>query len=90
VTAAYRRLERADAATMLDFDDRDLVRFAETAGFERIHLECHIDVEPGSLARTIEIDTLLGSSPRVSASSRKSRSRRALARESPAINRYLV
>ena len=63
VKAAYARLEHPDAATMLDFDDRDLARFAEGAGFERIHLECHIDVEPGSLTRTISIDALLGSSP---------------------------
>ncbi len=63
VKAAYGRLEHADAATMMDFDDRDLVGFAEGAGFERIHLECHIDVEPGSLTRTISIDALLGSSP---------------------------
>jgi arsenite methyltransferase len=63
VKAAYRRLEHADAASMTDFDDRDLVRFAEAAGFERIHLECHIDIEPGSLIRTISIGALLGSSP---------------------------
>jgi ubiquinone/menaquinone biosynthesis C-methylase UbiE len=63
VKAAYDRLEHGDAATMMDFDDRDLVRFAEEAGFERIHLECHVDVEPGSLARPVGIDALLGSSP---------------------------
>lgn len=47
----------------MDFDDRDLVRFAEGAGFERIHLECHIDVDRGSLTRTVSIGALLGSSP---------------------------
>jgi ubiquinone/menaquinone biosynthesis C-methylase UbiE len=63
VKAAYNRLKHPSAATMIDFDDRDLVRFAETAGFERIHLECHIDIEPGSLARSVDNDALLGTSP---------------------------
>lgn len=63
VKAAYRRLEHPGAASMMDFDDRDLVRFAEEAGFNRIHLECHIDLDPGSLSRTVGIDALLGSSP---------------------------
>jgi ubiquinone/menaquinone biosynthesis C-methylase UbiE len=63
VKASYRRLEQWGAVTMMDFDDRDLLRFAEAAGFQRIHLECHIDVEPGSLTRTISIDALLGTSP---------------------------
>lgn len=63
VKAAYRRLEHPDAANMMDFDDRDLVGFAQDAGFERIHLECHVDVGPGSLTRSVSIDTLLGSSP---------------------------
>jgi hypothetical protein len=48
---------------MMDFDDRDLARLAESAGFERLHLECHIDVEPGSLMRAVSLDALLDSSP---------------------------
>jgi arsenite methyltransferase len=63
VKTAYRSLEDPDAASMMDFDDRDLVRFAEDAGFDRIHLECHVDVEPGSLSRTVGIEALLGTSP---------------------------
>jgi hypothetical protein len=63
VKAAYTRLSHPSAATMMDFDDRDLVSFAEAASFERIHLECHIDVEPGSLTRSVDIEALLGTSP---------------------------
>ena len=63
VKASFDQLEAADAATMTDFDDRDLVRLAEAAGFESVHLECHIDIEPGSLMRAISFDALLDSSP---------------------------
>jgi arsenite methyltransferase len=63
VKAAFHRLEQPAADTMTDFDDRDLVRLAEGAGFERIHLECHIDIEPGSIMRATSLDALLGSAP---------------------------
>jgi arsenite methyltransferase len=63
VKTTFDRLEAAGAATMMDFDDRDLARLAESAGFERVHLECHIDIEPGSLMRAISLDALLDSSP---------------------------
>ena len=39
VKRTYREISDPAASTMLDFDDRDLVRFAEAAGFSRIHLE---------------------------------------------------
>jgi hypothetical protein len=59
--------EPLEGAALLDVGTGDgligVVRFAEAAGFERIHLECHIDIEPGSLTRTISIGALLGSSP---------------------------
>ena len=32
-------------AAMMDFDDRDLASLAEKAGFGRVHVECHIDVD---------------------------------------------
>jgi arsenite methyltransferase len=47
----------------MDFDDRDLVRLAETAGFERIHLECHIDIEAVAHLRALDIETLLDIAP---------------------------
>jgi arsenite methyltransferase len=51
VKATFEDLQGPATAPMMNFDDRDLVHLAEAAGFERIHLERHIDVEPGSLTR---------------------------------------
>jgi hypothetical protein len=48
---------------MMDFDDRDLARLAEDAGFARVHVECHIEVEPGSVMRSVSLEALLGSAP---------------------------
>ena len=63
VKRSYREISDPAAATMLDFDDRDLVRLAEAAGFSRIHLECHIDVETRADLAAISIDALLDSAP---------------------------
>jgi arsenite methyltransferase len=59
----YRAIEDPAAETMRDFDEYDLVRLTEDAGFERIHLECHIDVEPNAYMRAIDLATLLDISP---------------------------
>lgn len=50
-------------AAMMDFDDRDLARLAEQAGFERVHVECHIDVEPGPIDPAVSFDALLDRAP---------------------------
>ena len=50
-------------AAMMDFDDRDLATLAEEAGFERIHVECHIDVEPGPVDPPVSLDALLDRAP---------------------------
>ena len=63
VTATFAGIEDPATAAMTDFDDRDLVRLAESAGFARIHLECHIDIQPGSLMRDIDLDALLDRAP---------------------------
>jgi arsenite methyltransferase len=63
VKATFNDLRDPATAAMTDFDDRDLVHIAEAAGFERIHLECHIDVEPGSLMPTTSLRALLDSAP---------------------------
>jgi arsenite methyltransferase len=63
VKAAFAELAEPEAAVTRDFDDRELVWLAEDAGFERIHLECHIDVEPGSQLRAVGLDALLDSAP---------------------------
>ncbi len=48
---------------MMGFDDRDLVELALGAGFQRVHVECHIDIEPGSSMTPVSFDALLGSAP---------------------------
>jgi arsenite methyltransferase len=63
VKATFDALEDSATATMIDFDDRDLVALAEAAGFERIHLECHIDVDHHSPMRAISLDALLDGAP---------------------------
>jgi ubiquinone/menaquinone biosynthesis C-methylase UbiE len=47
VRALYERLQPRDSDPMLNFDERDLLRFAEAAGFSRIDLElqAHLDQE---------------------------------------------
>lgn len=48
---------------MLGFDDRDLARLAEAAGFETVHVECHIDVGPGSWGQPVSHEALLDIAP---------------------------
>jgi len=48
---------------MMGFDDRDLMRFAEEAGFETVHVECHVDVARGSLVEPVDRNTFLDSAP---------------------------
>jgi arsenite methyltransferase len=63
VKAAFDARQDPAAAAMLDFDDRDLVRLAEVAGFDRVHLECHLDVDPDSPLRAVGLAALLDSAP---------------------------
>jgi arsenite methyltransferase len=46
VKAVYHRLQPPESDPMLDFDERDLVMFAEQAGFQEIHLELQIEIKP--------------------------------------------
>lgn len=50
-------------AAMMDFDDRDLAQLAHSAGFESVHVECHLDIEPGGLDTAVSVEALLGSAP---------------------------
>lgn len=45
IKAVYRRLQ-PDTDPLLDFDERDLLAFAEEAGFYEIHLELHAQIAP--------------------------------------------
>ena len=44
--ALYERIQPTDVDPMTDFDERDLVSYAEKAGFSEIHLELQIEVQP--------------------------------------------
>ena len=48
---------------MMGFDDRDLARLARAAGFETVHVECHLDITPGSWAHPVDLEALLEISP---------------------------
>jgi hypothetical protein len=61
VHAAFAPEDPAFTTAMLDFDDRDLARLAEAAGFARVHVECHTDVEPGS--PPVSLEALLDGAP---------------------------
>jgi arsenite methyltransferase len=66
---------------MMDFDDRDLLQLMEAAGFEHLHVECHMDVEHGSLLRPISLDALLGIAPNPNAPTIAEAARAALTEE---------
>jgi len=63
VSAVFAGGDPAYRQAMLGFDDRDLARFAEAAGFETVHVECHIDISPGSWAHPVDLDALLDIAP---------------------------
>lgn len=46
VKVVYQQLQPPDTDPMLDFDERDLIAFAEKAGFKEIHLELQAEVKP--------------------------------------------
>lgn len=46
VKALYREAHPSDYDPMIDFDERDLLRFAQDAGFEQLHLRLEADIEP--------------------------------------------
>lgn len=61
VRAVYRGAQPLDADPMLDFDERDLMAFAEEAGFVEIHLELRADIAP--VARGCKWETFLRTAP---------------------------
>ena len=44
IKTLYEQLQPTDTDPMLDFDERDLILFAEKAGFKEIHLELQVEV----------------------------------------------
>jgi ubiquinone/menaquinone biosynthesis C-methylase UbiE len=52
VKALYNRLQPLDSDPMLDFDERDLITFAENAGFKEIYLELQSEIKPPAESMT--------------------------------------
>jgi len=46
VKALYLRLQPPDTDPMTDFDERDLIVFAEKASFKEVHLELQVEIKP--------------------------------------------
>lgn len=46
---------------MSNFTEKDLVRYAEEAGLDEVHVELRVDIEPGSWV--VDWDRLMGTSP---------------------------
>jgi arsenite methyltransferase len=67
ILAVYRCFQ-PDNDPMMDFDERDLIRFAEQAGFTEIHLDLQIEIVPGVFAQGVnrqhpDWETFVKSSP---------------------------
>ena len=62
VRAVYERAQPSENNPMLDFDERDMLGFAEKAGFRKIHMELQADIGP-SETRGPDWDAALRSSP---------------------------
>ncbi|MEX2246670.1 MAG: methyltransferase domain-containing protein [Dehalococcoidia bacterium] len=60
----YRALQPLDADPMMDFDERDLVRLCEEAGFNRVQLELRIDIDT-ALPRSWEAMINAPGNPRI-------------------------
>lgn len=58
-----RRQDPTTYTAMMGFDDRDLLQLAQAAGFQRLHVECHMIVEPGAAIRNVRLQTLLDCAP---------------------------
>lgn len=59
VKVTYQKAQPSNNNPMLDFDERDLVMFAERAGFREINLELQIAVKPKKPSSERSWDTLL-------------------------------
>jgi SAM-dependent methyltransferase len=55
VKAVYRRLQPLDADPMMNFDERDLLAWAERSGFSKIHLDLAAEITLLSEARDCDV-----------------------------------
>jgi len=55
--------EPAEASTLTDFDEHDLVRFAERAGFAEVHLTFEANIDPRPWFPDTSWEAFLGIAP---------------------------
>jgi arsenite methyltransferase len=68
ILAVYACFQPLENDPMTDFDERDLLTFAEQAGFAEVHLELQVEIQPGlseqdAVAEKPNWETFLKSSP---------------------------
>jgi arsenite methyltransferase len=65
VKAAYGLMQPLDDESMLNFDERNLLAFAENAGFKEVHLDYRVEIAPGdsSSDRSLDWGTFVRSAP---------------------------
>jgi len=65
VKAAYGLMQSLDDEPMLNFDERDLLAFAENAGFKEVHLDYQVEISPGDSSNESSTDwgTFVRSAP---------------------------
>jgi arsenite methyltransferase len=63
VKAEFASLHDPAAETMRDYDEGDLLKLAEDAGFAPVHLECHVDTETDPSLGAVSLPALLASAP---------------------------
>jgi ubiquinone/menaquinone biosynthesis C-methylase UbiE len=49
VEAVYQRIQPLDSDPMMDFDERDLIRQVEKAGFSEVYLELRAEIKPAEV-----------------------------------------
>lgn len=60
IKSVYEKIQNPISDPMLDFDERDLITFAEQTGFKEIRLELDIEIKPNELA---DWDRMLHTAP---------------------------
>ena len=65
VKVVYDRLQPPESDPMLDFDERDLIAWAEQAGFTKVYLELRVKIEPPTQDRPWEVFLRSSGNPKI-------------------------
>ena len=64
VKNVYRQSHPEESSPMLDFDEYDLIAFAEQAGFAEVHLELRVDIAPDLIGNDFETRLNMAPNPK--------------------------